>query len=128
MTLVMKAAIICIVSAIFAVALKKTVPEFSFGVQLVGTILVAVLVFRVLSPVCSFLRETATLLGTSGMYVTPILKASLIGVLTCIGSALCKDAGQTALAVSLEMLGVVAAVYVALPLLEMFVHTIGEML
>ena len=96
--------------------------------QLVGTILVAVLVFRVLSPIYSFLRETATLLGTSGMYVTPILKASLIGVLTCIGSALCKDAGQTALAVSLEMLGVVAAVYTALPLLELFVHTIGEML
>jgi stage III sporulation protein AD len=62
------------------------------------------------------------------MYVAPVLKAALIGVLSCVGSALCKDAGQSALSVSLEVLGAAAAVYTALPLLELFVHTIGEML
>ena len=128
MPLVMKAALICIVSASFAVALKKTVPDIAFGVQLVGTIVVILLAFEVLSPIYSFLREAAALLGSSGMYVTPVLKAALIGVLSCVGSALCKDAGQSALSVSLEVLGAAAAVYTALPLLELFVHTIGEML
>lgn len=128
MEVVLKAAIICLISAVFAVMLKKTVPELSFSVQLVGTMLVALLALKILSPVYSFLRETASLLGTAGMYITPVLKASLIGVLSCIGSALCKDAGQSALSTSLEMLGTAAAVYTALPLLELFVHTVGELL
>ena len=128
MELVTKAAIVCLVCAVFTIALKKTVPDIAFGIQIVGTVLVLILSFRVLTPIYDFLKETSTLLGASGVYVTPILKASLIGVLTCIGSALCKDAGQSAFASSLEMLGCVAAVYTALPLLELFIHTIGELL
>ena len=128
MEMITKSALVCLLCAVFALTLKKTVPDLAFGIQTAGVVLVAVVAFRVLTPIYDFLKECARIFCASGVYVAPVLKASLIGVLTCIGSALCKDAGQSGLASSLELLGCAAAVYTALPLLELFVHTIGEML
>ena len=128
MELVFKALIVCLVSAIFGIVLKKNVPDMAFALQIAGTLLVTALTLRVLEPICSFVQEVSTLLDASGIYIKPVLKASVIGVVSCIGSALCKDAGQAAFSSALETLGILAAIYAALPLLQLFVHTIGELL
>ncbi|MBQ9044783.1 MAG: stage III sporulation AC/AD family protein [Oscillospiraceae bacterium] len=128
MELLTKAIAACVITAIFAFGIKKTVPDLAFGLQLIGVVLVLLLAFRLLTPLISFFRNASSLFGASGVYAQPILKAALIGILTNIGCALCKDAGQTASASALELTGTASIFLAALPLLELFVHTIGDLL
>ena len=45
-----------------------------------------------------------------------------------IGESLCKDAGQAAGACAVQLVGVAAALYAALPLMRTFLTMIGECL
>ncbi len=49
-------------------------------------------------------------------------------ILTMIGESLCKDAGQAAGASAVQLVGVAAALYAALPLLRTFLTMIGACL
>lgn len=51
-----------------------------------------------------------------------------ISILTMIGESLCKDAGQAAGACAVQLVGVAAALYAALPLMRTFLNMIGECL
>ena len=51
-----------------------------------------------------------------------------ISILTVIGEGLCKDAGQAAGASAVQLVGVAAALYAALPLLRTFLTMIGACL
>lgn len=128
MEIIAKTILLCLISSICVLLLKKTVPELSFGVVLAAMLLICVVCARILEPIVSWLKETSEMLGGSGVYAIPILKASLIGIISSIGSALCKDAGQAAFASAVETIGVISAIYAALPVFELFVHTIGELL
>ena len=128
MEIITKTIVLCLISSVCVLLLKKTVPEMSFGVMLTAMLLLCVVGARMLAPIFSWLRETADLLGAAGVYAMPILKTSIIGIISSIGSALCKDAGQTAFASAVEITGVISAIYTALPIFELFVHTIGELL
>lgn len=123
-----KALITALACAAFALTLKKYVPEISLGIQLAGVMLTAFLAVRLLVPIFDFLKETADVMEVSRVYLLPMLKASVIGVLSGAGGSICKDAGQGGLASVLQVLGCACAIYTALPLLEMFTHTIGELL
>lgn len=117
-----------LLTAIFATALKKPVPELSFGLQVAGVVLALVLSIRLFTPVLAFLKSASGMLNASGVYVQPVVKASVTGSVTGIGCALCKDAGQSALASVLELAGTVTILLTALPLMTLFVQTIGAYL
>ena len=56
------------------------------------------------------------------------LKTVGIAIVTKIGSDLCRDAGESALAAALEFAGTVCALLTALPLLRAVLELIGELL
>lgn len=128
MDYLIKSIAICVSAAVFSAAMKKTVPELAFSLQIITVVLVLLFVLRLLQPISAFFRNSADYFGSTGMYVQPILKAALIGVMSNIGCSLCKDAGQTAFAAAIELLGTISIFLSALPLLQLFVHTIGELL
>ena len=57
-----------------------------------------------------------------------IAECMTISILTMIGESLCKDAGQAAGACAVQLVGVAAALYAALPLMRTFLTMIGECL
>ena len=63
----------------------------------------------------------------SAAYAAPILKCVGIAMAARLGSDVCRDAGQTAVASSLETCGAVCALYVSLPLLKALLRTIGAL-
>lgn len=58
----------------------------------------------------------------------PVAKAVGIAAVVRIAGAVCRDAGQSALAASLELAGAAAAVVVCLPLFERVLGLIGNLL
>lgn len=123
----LKVAAIGIVGCILALLIKKTNPEFS----LVVTICVSVAAVGVCASMMGGIREAARLAeevsGLSPAVFSPVLKCMGIGIVTKLSADLCKDAGQSAIASSVELAGAFAALYVSLPLVEAFFEMIGRL-
>jgi len=66
--------------------------------------------------------------GLSPTLLAPVLKTVGIGILTRLASDICKDAGQSAIASTVELAGTVAALYIALPLMQTVFQMIGGLL
>ena len=121
---VFQAIIIVVIAAAAAATVYKTVP----GMALLLSIVALLLCIGLLEPLAAFFRDAIALGGLSGVYTGPLLKCMTISILTMIGESLCKDAGQTAGACAVQLVGVAAALYAALPLMRTFLTMIGECL
>ncbi len=90
------------------------------------------LVFQAIIIVVIAAAAAATVYKTvPGMSLLLSIAAALlatISILTMIGESLCKDAGQAAGACAVQLVGVAAALYAALPLMRTFLTMIGECL
>ena len=115
MEAVFRAMLIVVVAAAAAATVYKTVPGISFLLSAAAALLALFLCVGLLGDL-------------SGVYTGPLLKCMTISILTMIGESLCKDAGQAAGAGAVQLVGVAAALYAALPLLRTFLTMIGACL
>ena len=123
---VFQAIIIVVIAAAAAATVYKTVPGMSLLLSMAAALLALFLCIGLLEPLAAFFRDAIALSGLSGVYTGPLLKCMTI--LTMIGESLCKDAGQAAGACAVQLVGVAAALYAALPLMRTFLNMIGECL
>ena len=107
MEAVFRAMLIVVVAGAAAATVYKTVPGISFLLSAAAALLALFLCVGLLGP---------------------LLKCMTISILTVIGEGLCKDAGQAAGAGAVQLVGVAAALYAALPLLRTFLTMIGACL
>lgn len=127
MEILLKAAAVSVAAAILSLIIKKTSPEMSLVLGLAVCALVAGLSLKAFSEVKDALDLIEVGTGFSAAYAAPILKCVGIGITSRLGSDVCRDAGQTAVASSVELCGAVCALYVSLPLLNALLRTIGEL-
>lgn len=125
MEIVLRAAAVAIAAAILSLVIKKTNPEMSLVLGLAVCALVAGLSLQAFSEVKDALNLIEVGTGFSAAYAAPLLKCVGIGITSRLGSDICRDAGQTAVASSVELCGAICALYVSLPLLNALLRTIG---
>ena len=123
---VFQAIIIVVIAAAAAATVYKTVPGMSLLLSMAAALLALFLCIGLLEPLAAFFRDAIAVSKLSGVYTGPLLKS--ISILTMIGESLCKDAGQAAGACAVQLVGVAAALYAALPLMRTFLTMIGECL
>ena len=116
MDTVTKITAICLVGALLAALLKKTSPDTALLLALAVCIAVLSALGRGLEDVTSFLQELLEWGGLSAELFVPLLKTVGIALISRTGGALCRDAGEGAMAGLVEMAGAFAAILVALPL------------
>ena len=88
-----------------------------------------ILLLRVFSAAGSAAQRFSGLLSQCGLDSTlylPVCKALGVAVVVRVMSALCKDAGQSALAAKMEIAGAVLTLSVCLPLFEQVLDLITE--
>ena len=115
-------------SSLAALLLKRYHPEISF---LLGAAAVAVTILAfagVYESLKNELEQMQQMMGNSANYLGPMVKCLGISLTTRIGSGLCRDAAQGTLAAALELIGICAALLVALPSILAMLRTIGGML
>ena len=127
MELITRAVIIGIAGSVMTLLIKKTNPEISIVLTMALCSLVLGLALGIYSAILEVLQLIEIGTGFSSAYTTPILKCVGIGITAKLGADLCRDSGQTALASSLEICGVVCALYVSLPLIRTLLRMIGEL-
>lgn len=109
---------ICAAAILPFAILKKYAPEQSLLLVL-GV--VALVVFRSISlaaPLFETLEELFLRSGIEKAYIEVLLRSVAAAVVTHLCAGLCRDGGSQAMASAVELTGAMAALLIAIPLLE----------
>ena len=128
MELLIKLFALCIVGAVLAMLLREQKQVLAYFVVL-GLVLAALrpLLRSGAGPPCLFRRRVGQA-ALPGEVFQPMLKTVAIALVTRIGTSLCKDAESDTAAALLEIGGTCCAFLAALPLMEMVLEMLEQML
>lgn len=116
-------AAIGIVTAIFAVLLKKYNPEYAMILAICGGLLILFLILEQAVPVIERVWEMIDKVGIPSEYAQILFKCLGICLITQFASDSCKDAGESSLGTKIDTAGKIALVVISLPLMEKLVET-----
>lgn len=117
-----------IIAGIAALVLKKEEHTMATLLTTGACVLAGYFLLEVLAPVIRFLKELQQLSGISDTLMTPLFKTVAVGFLSQITASLCQDAGQTAVAKTVELCGSVLALYLSLPILNTVLSLLRELM
>lgn len=115
-----------VLTLVLALTLQKDAPVIAFLLAMAAGVLILTQVFGQMG---GALQRLGALLRQSGMtdsLYLPVAKAVGIAVVVRVLSALCRDAGRSALAAKVEIAGAVGVLSACLPLLEQVVALVSE--
>lgn len=119
-----KVTALCLVGMVFAVLLKKRGAEMGLLLTLAVVAVAGTVLMQTAGQALSMLERFIALGAFDTALFRPLIKTTGIAVVSRLGSDLCRDAGEGAMASLVEMTGSFSAILVALPLFE----TVWEML
>ena len=117
---------LCLTAALLVVVVKRGSGERAMLVTLAAVTAVLLGLARELGALADFLRRLGQRSSLPEELFHPLYKTLGIALVVRAGSALCRDAGESALAAALEMAGAVCALVVALPLLQAVLELLME--
>lgn len=106
---------------------KKHRAEFALLLSLCAIALLGICLLGLLKPLLTFLTKLQALAGVNSALMEAMLKVIGIGILTQLASTVCADAGENAVAKTVELCGGALAVCVALPLMEAVLELLQTM-
>lgn len=127
MEVILKAVAAGVVGVVLTLLVKRSNPELSTVLSLAVCGVVLWMAMSLYSSVREVLELARLGTGFSSAYTAPVLKCVGIGIAARLGSELCKESGQSAVAASVEICGAVCALYVAMPLIKTLLKMIGEL-
>ena len=121
-------AALAIVTAVLCVLLRQSSRPLALLVTLAACVGMLLLGLELLTPVRTVARQLQRLSGLSDAVTGPRWTVVGIGLLTQAASAVCSDAGESALAKTVEVSGSLLALYAALPLLSSVLSLLEQLL
>lgn len=100
------------------VLLRQYKSEYAVLVQLCGVVVIFFMLFGQLKDLIVFFKGALDSSGISPDYISSLIKALGIALVTQFATDLCKDNSQTALAGQVEFSGKVIILVVSLPILR----------
>jgi len=121
-------AVIAILAVIFAVMLKRTNKEYSLLITIFVCVIILIFIIDKFS---GFVLEIESFIDSSFIkmsYITVLLKAVGVTIIGQITSNICKDAGENAIAFSVETATKFSILLISLPIIsEIFSYLIEIM-
>ena len=105
-------------AAVLSALLRAQRPELAMGLGLVAGVLVVGVLLGQVSSLVGVLRRMLALGGLSDGYLSVVLRAAGVCLLTQLTADTCRDAGETALAGKAELTGRVLMLLLAVPLFQ----------
>lgn len=116
--------------AVLLITILKSVKKDDFA--LIVTIITAVILFTIvllkLESVTSLLESLVQKSGINKEYLTLLLKVTGISYVIELATNICKDAGNSAIASKVEMLGKISIVVLTIPILTSVISTVLNIL
>lgn len=106
---------------------KQIIPSFSVYSSLATSILLTVAALVYIQPVADFAMQLSSGSGL-GRIPSVMLKLCAIAVITGLSADICIDAGESAIAGRITLLGKCASIATVLPVIEMIVESTKDFL
>lgn len=119
---------VCVVAALLGLTLRRGTPETALLLAVSAVAAVLLALAGPLRELLDFWEELADRAGVSQVLLLPLYKTLGIALVVRIGGGLCRDAGESALAATLEFAGTVCALLAALPLLRAVLDLLTELI
>jgi len=126
--IVIRIAIAGVVGSVLSLMLGRGAPEIGLLLAILASLLIVVLGMQIMSTILDFARVLQHAAALSPALLIPVFQTLGIGLLTKLSSDVCRDAGQGAIAGAVELSGTIAAIYIALPLMQTVFEMIGRLL
>lgn len=123
-----KAGVIIILTVILGVTLHKTEKDIAIVLSVAACCMVCILALQYLSEVIDFLWKLGNNSAFQNPFVSRILKMAGVTIVTEIIGLISADAGNSSLAKAMQILGTSTILFLAVPLFEMFLSTIQEII
>lgn len=126
MTILLKAAVAGIAGAILSMLLRKDAPELGMAVGVAVSLLGVLLATQLVAGLGDLLETVKEQTGLSPVVVGPVMKCVGVGIVTRLAADICRDAGQSAAASSVELCGAACALVTAMPLIRAILSAVRE--
>ncbi len=110
--------LIGIIASVLSLVLKKDRPEFSLLVVLSAGLIILLLILPAARIAAETIMTISEIAGIGGEYITVIIKSCVIAMITSVSASTCRDAGNSALALKLEIAGRIAIIILAVPVIN----------
>ena len=124
MEIVFKICGIALLGVMMQALLRRNAPEMSAVSAVALVIVMSVVASGAISDVIEIIYEIAENAGISEDLLRPLLKCLGISIVTRIACDICKDGGAASAASYMELIGAVACVTIAAPLIFAVLHQI----
>lgn len=125
---VLEVILIAISAVVMIMIVNNYSKEQALMLRITTCIIIFFLTFSKLGIVGQFLNEFGNLPFESNIYIEIILKIIAIAYLIEIASEISKDAGEGAIASNLMLAGKVLIIYVASPIIKIFITQMTQMI
>lgn len=121
-------ALIGIIIVLMAIQFKSTKSEYAVYISLVGCILIFYLGVNKLEIIINTIKKIQTYINLNETYISILIKIIGITYIAEFASNICKDAGHTAVANQIELVGKLTILATGMPILMALLDTINEFL
>lgn len=125
---VIEITVVCVLGALLTLVLRRGTPEAALLLSLAAAVAAALVLTGSIGEILKFLQNLTDLSGVSDDLFVPLFKTVGIALVVKMGGNLCRDAGESALAATIETAGSVCALLVALPLLQTVLSLLMELM
>jgi stage III sporulation protein AD len=126
--LILQAAAIGIIATVLVLVLKKDRPEYAIQIAIVAGVILLLMVVGSLTRVVEFIDSLTAQYGIDAAYISIVLKIIGIAYVAEFAALICKDAGETAIAAKVELVGKVLIAVLAIPVMHALIETIIKIL
>ena len=110
--------IIGIIASVLSLILKRDKPEFSLFISISAGAIILFLILPAARMAVEAIMTISEIAGISGEYITVIIKSCVIAMITSVCASTCRDAGNSSLALKLEIAGRIAIIILAVPVIN----------
>ena len=118
MEIFIKAAVICLISAILASSIKKENPAMALLIAVASGCLALYFVLDVVGSITEFLEDVASSAGVSTAVLSVLIRSIGVAIMAKLASDICKDSGMTTASTGAALAGSVAILYISLPIMR----------
>lgn len=118
MEIFIKAAVICLISAILASSIKKENPAMALLIAVASGCLALYFVLDVVGNITEFLEDVVSSAGVSTAVLSVLIRSLGVAIMAKLASDICKDSGMTTASTGAELAGSVAILYISLPIMR----------
>lgn len=123
----LKVVLIGLVAVFVILLLKVGKPEYAMAVSLASSVLILLYAAGTLTQVVGELKTLFSYISLPEGYLKILLKILGVAYLAEFGSALCKDAGQSAIGGQIELVGKLTILAISMPIVTSLFETISGM-